>query len=277
MSLSIFRKRLHFTSTAWFVLCVGYLLIFSLLDAGVHWWILFSLSGYGLLVLLILISLYLFAIFRGISSSQAVRIEHPLTSTNCYMYFYNLSPFLGGLAGLLGMLGITETPARFFVGVAMGTLVMTFMIWVVVDPAVGVLETAFSPAGRKHRAERLAAAAEAVRARQERHEQLLAEVVTSEQQDVDRWRRELRPQAQRLAELLTADHISADQAESEAIAIGVIAWQMGGMACMQLLREMALELACDIRTGAGASDYVSFWWDGIGAWQRPLIRDLPRV
>jgi len=271
------RERLHFTSTAWFVLCVGYLLIFSLLDAGVHWWILFSLSGYGLLVLLILISLYLFAIFRGISSSQTVRIEHPLTSTTCYMYFYNLSPFLGGLAGLLGMLGITETPARFLVGVAMGTLAMTFMIWVVVDPAVGVLETAFSPAGRKHRAERLAEAAQAARVRQEHHEQLLDEVLKSEQKDLERWQRELRPQARRLAELLTTDHIPADQTESEAIAIGVIAWQMGGLACMQLLCEMALQLARDIRHGAGPNDYVSFWWDGIGAWQRPLIRDLPRV
>ena len=72
---------IHFVSTAWFILCVGYIGILALRQAGVNWWILFSLTGYGVLIALVLISLYLFAIFRGISSSQKVKVEHPLTCT----------------------------------------------------------------------------------------------------------------------------------------------------------------------------------------------------
>lgn len=275
MSFGVSRKRLHFASTAWFVLCVGYVLTFSLLDAGVHWWILFSLSGYGLLILLLLISLYLFAIFRGISSSQTVKIEHPLTSTGYYMYFYNLSPFLGGVAGLLGMVGLAETGGQYVVGVALGTLAMTFMIWVVVDPAIGVLETALSSAGRRHRSERLIEAAAEARRREEHRERLLGEVLQREQQDIQEWKRQLGPRAERLAELITMEDVDAEEVEREAVGIGVTAWQMGGLACMGVLRSMAVESGKRVESGGvRASDYISFWWDGIGTWQMPLIQDL---
>lgn len=274
MSLLISRKRLHFISTAWFVLCVVCVLMFSLRNAGVHWWILFSLSGYGLLVLLLLVSLYLFAIFRGISSSQTVKVEHPLTSTSYYMYFYNVSPFLGGLGGLLGTLGIAVTAAEYMAGVGLGTLVMTFMIWVVVDPLAGVLETALSPAGRKHRAARLSEAAAEAQRKEEDRQRLLAEVLIKERQDIEQWQRELKPSAERLAELITGEAVDAEQVEREAIGIGVTAWRMGGLGCMRVLRSMSLELGGEIRQGADVTDYISFWWDGIGTWQRPVVQEL---
>ncbi|NQT02053.1 MAG: hypothetical protein HQ580_08525, partial [Planctomycetes bacterium] len=119
-------KLVHLASTIWFIICIGYILVLTLRQAGVHWWVVFSLSGYGLLIALILISLYLFAIFRGISSSQKVQIEHPLTSTNYYRAFYVITPLLGGLAGCLGMIGIS-TVGQFASGVALGTLGTTFL------------------------------------------------------------------------------------------------------------------------------------------------------
>src|SRR5512145_2232659 len=114
-------RRVHIASTIWFVLAVGYILVLALRQAGVRWWVVFSLSGHGLLIASVLISLYLFAIFRGISSSQKVQTEHPLTSTTYYALFYVLTPLLGGLAGCLVTIG-ERTAWQFFLGVSMGTL-----------------------------------------------------------------------------------------------------------------------------------------------------------
>ena len=71
-------RSVHLAGTVWFMLCVGYILIVALRQAGVRWWVLFSLSGHGVLIAFVLTSLYLFAMFRGISSSQMHQIEHPL-------------------------------------------------------------------------------------------------------------------------------------------------------------------------------------------------------
>ena len=98
-------KKAHIAGTVWFALAVSYIFVLALRQAGVRWWVVFSLSGHGVLIVAVLVSLYLFAIFRGISSSQNVEIEHPLTSSTYYAAFYLLTPFLGGLAGCLGMIG----------------------------------------------------------------------------------------------------------------------------------------------------------------------------
>ena len=149
-------KPIHIASTVWFIVCVGYILILGLRQAGVKWWVVFSLSGHGVLIVLVLISLYLFAIFRGISSSQKVLPEHPLTTTTYYAVFYVTTPLLGSLASCLGMIGV-NTISQFVLGVALGTLGATFMVWVIVDPAIGMLEMLL-PASRKHRSQRLAQA-----------------------------------------------------------------------------------------------------------------------
>ena len=117
----------HMASTVWFILSVGYILISALRQAGIHWWVVFSLSGHGVLIILVLVSLYLFAIFRGISSSQKEQLEHPLTSTVYYVVFYVSAPFLGSLAGLLGMIG-THSTSQFLLGIANILLCKTFYL-----------------------------------------------------------------------------------------------------------------------------------------------------
>ena len=114
-------KSIHLASTAWFMLCIGYILVLALRQAGVRWWVIFSLSGHSALIVFLLISLYLFVIFRGVSRSQKIEVEHPLTSTNCYMMFYVVAPLLGGLAGALGMIGENRI-GQFLLGIALGTL-----------------------------------------------------------------------------------------------------------------------------------------------------------
>ena len=249
---------IHLAGTIWFILCVGYILGVSLLQAGVKLWIIFSLSLHGILLALLLISLYLFAIFRGISSSQKLQMEHPITKTDQYAFLYATTPFLGGLAGLL--LGHVANH-----GITLGTLGTTFLVWVIVDPVLGLLET-FFPESRKHYLQRQAQAKVIKEEKQKEREHLLAEVSAHKNANHQYWQDELKSQAEKLALLLSTDHTGFRQAELEAAGIGLGAWQMGGLSCMRELRDMALEIYKQNHKNKDVVDYISFWWDGIGGW-----------
>jgi hypothetical protein len=262
-------KLIHLAGTAWFVACLGYVLVSALRQAGVHWAVIFSLAGHSALLLFLVVSLYLFAIFRGVARSQKVEVEYPLTSTGCYMVFYTAAPFLGSLAGCLGMLGVHGI-GQFLSGVALGTLVTTFLVWVVIDPAVGLLEM-LSPVSRRHRADRLERMkAERERKRKDR-ERLLAEIFDREEANRRHWQQVLQPEAEKLAGLLTADRLDPGQAEREAADLGVSAWHMGGLSCMRRLRDMAIAICKENQQESSVVDYVSAWWDGIGAWRNPSL------
>jgi hypothetical protein len=269
MSVRRLLKAMHVASMAWFMLCVGYVVVRALHEAGFRWWVIFTLSGHSALAILLLVSLYLFALFRGVGSTQHIAQEHPLTSTHSYMGFYIAAPLLGGLAGILGMLG-TSDPIRFLAGVALGTLGTTFTVWVVIDPVAGLIEMLL-PASRKHRAQRLARIEAERRARQERRERLLVEAFAREAQERQRWQERLQPHAERLAALLTIDASSLPKAEREAVEIGARAWRLGGLTCMRQLHEMAIGISQNHPGQAEPVDYVSYWWDGIGDWRRPSL------
>lgn len=260
-------KLTHLASTIWFMLCVGYIVVAALHQAGFKWWLIFSLSGHSALVIFLLISLYLFALFRGVGSTQYIELEHPLTSTQYYMGFYVAAPLLGGLASLFGMFGVGDLN-KFLLGLAMGTLGTTFAVWVIVDPVAGLIEMLL-PASRKHRAERLALVEAERRSRHEKRERLLAEAFAREAQERQRWQERLQPHAERLAALLAADTSDVENAEKEALDIGAMAWQLGGLTCMLQLREMTMDLCKRQGNERQTTDYVAYWWDGIGDWRRP--------
>jgi hypothetical protein len=289
-------KSVHLAGTVWFIVCVVYILVLALRQAGIKWWVVFSLSGQGVLVVLLLISLYLFAIYRGISSSQKVQIEHPLTSTSYYAAFYVTTPLLGGLAGCLGMIGIS-TINQLVLGIALGTLGTTFLVWVIIDPLAGLLEMLVLPASRKHCAERLARAKALRQSRQRNRELLLTEVLAKAESEQGHWREVLKPKAEKLAGLLTtveAPHLRVGNGnhtreyvevridfrqsagcltavEREAVGIGVDAWQIGGLACMRELHDMAIAIAGQRNQNESVVDYVGAWWDGIGSWREPSL------
>jgi len=274
----MFRRKIlrsiHLAATVWFVVCVGYIFVLGLHGAGVRWWVVFSLSGHGALVIFLLVSLYLFAVYRGVSSSQQVQIEHPLTSTPYYNMFYCLAPFLGSLAGCLGMIGINTTVSHFLSIVALGTLATTFLVWVIVDPVVGLMEMLLPPTSRRHRAERLAAARVQRQERQREREHLLAEVLAKEESDVRRWQDVLKPQAEKLARLLTIEKIDFQNARRQAADIGVTAWQTGGLVCMRALHDMAIALTRQNSPDRTVVDYITVWWDGIGSWRSPSLCEM---
>ncbi len=259
-------KSIHLASTSWFVLCIGYILVLALRQAGVRWWVIFSLSGYSSLLIFLLVSLYLFAIFRGVGSSQKIEVEHPLTNTNYYAVLYVVAPFLGGLAGYIGMIGESRTN-QFLLGIALGTLMTTFLVWVIVDPVTGLLEILLLPASRKHRNERLSSIKALREEKQRERERFLAEVLAKEQLAQNRWQRELKAHAEKLAELITADEIDFRTAELEAVDAGVEAWQTGGSSCMRQLHDMTMEICRKKYDDSIIVDYVSNWWDGIGSWR----------
>lgn len=262
-------KLIHLVSTVWFMLCVGGIVVAALHQAGFNWWLIFSLSGHSALVIFLLISLYLFALFRGIGGAQHIEVEHPLTSTHYYMGLYVAAPLIGGLAGVVGMIGAQST-SKFLLGITLGTLGTTFAVWVIIDPVIGLIEMLL-PASRKHRAERLARAEAERRARKERRDQLIAEAFAREAKERQRWEERLKPHAEHLANLLTTETSSLPRAEKEALDLGATAWRLGGLTCMKQLRDMAITISRERRGGREVVDYVSYWWDGIGDWRRPSL------
>jgi len=260
---------IHIASTTWFILCVSYVAFFTLRQAGVKWWILFSLTGHGILIAFMFISLYLFAIFRGISSSQKLKVEHPLTCTMQYVFFYVATPFLGAIAGYLGMIGV-DTISQLLLGITLGTLATTFLVWVIVDPFIGLLEMLL-PESRKHRHRRLARARAEREQRQIDNQRLLTEISEKENAEHRYWQQLMRPDAEKLASFLVVNVSNYRQLEQEAAGIGVKAWQVGGLSCMRELRDMALSICRDKYSNRDIVDYIAFWWDGIGSWQSPSI------
>jgi signal transduction histidine kinase len=261
-------KLTHVASTIWFVVCVAYILVRTMIEHHFKWWLIFSLSGHSAILIFILVSVYLFALVRDMSGTQQIQVEHPFTSTHYYMGFYVAAPLLGGLAGVFGMIEASDL-SSYVLGVALGTLGTTFCVWVVLDPATGLIEMLL-PASRAHRTERLAQAEVERKARQEKREKLLADAVAREQQERERWQQLLRSEAEHLAALLE-DDAPGRRAEREAVDIGARAWHLGGLNCMRQLRDMALTITRE-KTGPGKpTDYISYWWDGIGDWRRPSL------
>jgi hypothetical protein len=263
-------KLVHFATTGWFALSSGYILVFALRQAGFHWWVIFSLSGYSLLIIFLLISLYLFALFRGVARSQKAELEHPLTASAYYSFFYDLSPFLGGLSGSFGAIGVS-TVTDYLLVVAYGTFSATFFVWIIIDPLAGMVEMIL-PSSRAQWRRRLAEA-RALRERQRlTRRRLLADIEAREQEEYARWDTVLGPYADRLVALACGSF--GEQREREAVDIGVTAWQIGGFNCMRRLHAMAMDR---YRANCGEPavvDYISLWWDGVGSWRSPWFSEV---
>ena len=262
-------RILHLASTVWFMLCTGYVFILAMHQAGVNWFVIFSLSGHWAMIVTLLVSLYLFAIFRGADSGMGMHLEHPLTSTSYYMVFYSLAPFLGTIAGVLGMLGETRI-GTLAGGIALGTIGATFLTWVVVDPIAALFEL-MAPKPKRHRAERLAQARIQKQLEQENRKKMLDRLFEQEHENERLWKEAFGPQAERLARLLASDGNDFSKAEQEAINIGVEAWTKGGLICMRYLRNTAADIFKQQYGERQFVDYISAWWDGIGRWRNSSL------
>ncbi len=267
-------KLVHLYSTSWFAVCAAYLLVLALRQAGATWWLIFSLSGYSAVLGFLLTSIYLFAIFRGVGRSQTIEIEYPLTSSEAYMLFYDCTPFLGTIAGFLGTLGIGST-LSLVNSVATGTMAATVLVWIIIDPAIAVVEMSL-PVGRRHRKQRLAQA-KAVREKQRLDsERLLAEIFQKEQLQRQQWQQLLEPMAGELGDCIKDNKLSRVDTEQRVVEIGARAWRIGGISFMRQLSEMAGANSEEEFQDCRIRDYVSVWWDGIGTWKRQAFIETLR-
>ena len=160
-----------------------------------------------------------------------------------------------------------DNASQFAAGVALGTFGATFLVWVIVDPMTGLLETLLLPASRRHRLRRLAQTKAEGKRRQQEREHLLADILAKEELERGRWQQELKPQAEKLAGLLKVNGADFKKAELEAVDIGLNAWQLGGLSCMKQLHDMALTISKQRDRDIDVVDYISAWWDGIGSWR----------
>jgi hypothetical protein len=262
-------KKLHVLSTLWFIVCVIYRLIAALRAAGFHWWIIFSLSGHSAVVVFILISLYLFSLFRGVSRTQQIDIEHPFTNTEYYMFLYVTAPFLGGVAGLIGS-AISLPPLEVYIdSITLGTFALTFLVWVILDPLLAIMEMML-PGSRQHRHARLARQRARRQEKYRRREHLLNRIHQEKQENLEEWSHMLEKEAQELARLLHTDEAGFSQAEMRAVEIGAYAWRLGGIACMRHLHQMAMTLSDANGHESDLVDYITVWWDGIGTWRNTV-------
>jgi hypothetical protein len=268
MKMRSLLKPLHIAGTVWLILCAAFLLIVSLHQAGAGWWIIFSVSGFSGIAFLFFISIYLFAVFRGVVRKQLAQ-EHPLTSSDVYLLFYDSCPLIGTLAGLISAGTMTAAGLQeWFSLAAEGALTMTFLVWIFGDPLLGLAEMLI-PSCAAARRERLAAEAENRRLRQEQRQRLLEQIRLSQESEQEQWNQDLLPLAERI---LTAfqKKSSRNFLYRESIEIGAKAWQKGGAACMEHLLKLVLRLAAE---KGMPRPPLAFWWGGIGNWKSPSWKE----
>ncbi|MBN1124250.1 MAG: hypothetical protein JXA82_04520 [Sedimentisphaerales bacterium] len=260
------RKLVHLLGTLWFIAGAGFLLIVKMRQAGWSWWLIFSLSGHSAVLVFFLVTIYVFAVYRGVVRTQT-EVEHPLTSTVYYGIFYNLAPLLGSLAGLFSSIGL-QTIYQQILTMATGSLVTTFLIWIVIDPVVSIIE-GLSPRSRiaqKWRHGRAKLLRKRLRMESER---LLNDLFHQELLSRQRRESQLMPWADRITELLDSNLPLDESTEAEVITLGAKAWTLGGMAAMRQLHEMVrMKLAS---TETVVVDFPAIWWEGIGDWKRPAL------
>jgi hypothetical protein len=259
-------KNLHLAGTLWFVLSVGFILAEGLRREGYDWGVIFFLAGPYAVTLFVLVSLYLFALFRG--GNQGYAEEHPLTASNHYWVLYMSAPLLGAFTGVLYAAVNEQAINKFVLSIALATFHVTFASWVILDPILASLET-FAPRGRVHRAKRLEKQRAERLEKQANRDALLQVLIQKESENEAIWTQTLTQYVPELCDLLETNQSEFKNAERRAAEIAVEAWRLGGLACMQFLHGRTLSMYQERHPDRLVADYIINWWDGIGAWRNP--------
>ncbi len=269
MQYSIYFRRVHFLSTVWFILCIGTIVAQSLRQAGLEWWQIISISGYSVVTVLFFVSVYLFAVFRGVHRHSEPDVEHPITCQKVYKILYSFTPFLGFAAGLCSQIDVEgkTSLANWLIVGAMGTFLITISNWVILDPMITILEGYF-PDAREKRNVRLEAQRIEREQIQLKRQQLLEELAEKEREERKQQTVELDDAAEQLSDLILSGLTGTSGAtHPEVVDLGVLAWQKGGVKCMRMLRDIAWDKCREKGIAPGIIDEVDYWWDGIGDWR----------
>jgi hypothetical protein len=264
----MFKERnlrvFHIIVTAQFVISAALVVFWSLYEANLNWWAIFSLSTQAIVILVLGTLIYGFAVFCG-SVGDRIEGEHPLSGSIYYRLFYLAMPVLAGVA----------TGADYFVnegaleglrGWALGTVLSAYAIWLFIDPIVGISELAL-PGNRAIRRTRIAAERE--KRERERHER--AQLLTKLRAERVARAAALKPmvdeKAARLAAMVLDSADDPRRGYDEGAGIGLAAWQTAGMETMRDLYAATLR-ECRKRGRADLAGRLDYWWDGIGQWRQ---------
>lgn len=209
------------------------------------------------------------ALFALLLRRKARSIEHPLTSSNIYRYFYYLSPFIGAAAGAVVVIGINGTGGLLVI--ATGSALITSAVWLIIDPAVTILEL-FGPNSIRLRRARARISKSRIQRRKSHKLQLIEEARLQNMSVQADWQHALEPYANELAALVTDTSGSEAHRRARAIDIALHASKMGGRQCMQHLYHMARRACREKTQDDWIAHNISVWWDGVGGWrnERPV-------
>ncbi|MFH0964481.1 MAG: hypothetical protein V2A58_10780 [Planctomycetota bacterium] len=258
-------RILHLLVTAQFIAGAAIILFWSFHQTGLHGWAILSLSVPGLVLVLLAALIYGFAVARGVVGER-IPDEHPLTGFAPYRLFYLVTPILGGLAGA-AFYSFTEGATVAVRGAALGTILPACTIWLVLDPLLGIIESAL-PSTRRLRAARLARERDLRAARAQENERILAKVRADYRAHIEALRPLLLDRADRLSLLLrdpSPPQLRRRRAD-EAARLGFETWQTGGTDLMRELAALTLSRLDSPRRPelAATLDYL---WDGVGDWR----------
>ncbi|MDD5457931.1 MAG: hypothetical protein PHF37_00845 [Phycisphaerae bacterium] len=231
-------------------------------QSGQRWWIVIPLSGYSVIIIIMVVSLQFFSTLRA--GKRVAAEEHPLTTSPYYLVFYDAAPLLGAILGSI-IATNTYNAYQYLLTLVMGSLFMTFFTWVVADPLLQTGEM-YLPSSRKLRQQRIEMIRAENRKRQEANERLLAQLEADSIIEEQVWQKRLEPAANELCELFASQEW-AEECRMQAIEYGVKAWQMGGLGCMKKMHDLALEKYRQKYSDPQPAEMLEIWWDGIGSWQ----------
>lgn len=264
MQLNKLRKYVHLFSTSWLIGAFFYVLFSALRYRGVNWWVIFSLSGYWLLLAALTVSVYLFAVYNSLVRNKEIEKEHPLTRTFYYMLLYDATPLVGALAAMCAI-----TPAdsveQIVSILSIGTFAVTFLFWIIIDPALNLIELLL-PDSRKLRNQRIERTRENKITHKINQQKMLQALSEAEQQQKEYWKAKLIPLAEDLNSLFGTD-LGRDS-QRKIIDIGLKAWQIGGIGGMIELLRIAKNSNGQIEMWGVYEKHLSAMWDGIGEWKQ---------
>jgi len=257
-------RLFHTAVTAQFTISAALIIFWSLYETGLHWWAVFSFSAQGFVIVFLGVLIYGFAVFRG-TVGERIEAEHPLTGSICYRLFYLVLPIIGGIA-----VGIEYFEAEGLLegvrGLALGTVLTAYVVWLFVDPVAGVIESGL-PESRRLRGVRLAQERARREARQRRKEIVLERIRAERKALLDGLEPVLARRTEDLTALLEASAYNPEYGAEDGASIGLEIWQAGGMDTMRELYE-SVKRSLAARRSERLLYTLDYWWDGVGDWRR---------
>lgn len=262
---------LHGAATFQLAASTALVIFWTLKAAGFNWLALFSLSVQGVMVVGLGVLVYGFAAFRG-AVGRRTSVEFPLTGSYPYRAYYLVTPVLGGFVCGIDYL-MAEGLVEGLRGFALGTVITTFVVWVLTDPFIGIIESLL-PASRRLRAGRRALQLEARERHTRRNRELLSRLREEKQARLAVLKPVVERHRDRLVRVLEDSRWDPDAGIEAGASIGFELWRLDGIDCMKEMYSSVMQ-SCPRSADGYPASHLEYWWDGIGEWRQESTMPRP--